>query len=95
MYDPNKDATRDQERFPLDGETLFQHVHRVVEHWKDNQPQLLFDTLPAELRRDYPDIFGRFDNERLGIIISLVWIYLGASTVNDATIRKWFREAIG
>ncbi|HYE61131.1 MAG TPA: hypothetical protein VD997_03975 [Phycisphaerales bacterium] len=99
MYDPKIHATTDKERFALPNETIFDHVYRVYESYRADpgRGQLTFVDLPADFKREYPEVFGRFSDESLGIIFSLVWLYLkGAKgTVNDRVIRKWFREAIG
>jgi hypothetical protein len=99
MYDPKIHATTDRERYAEPGETIFDHVYRVHESYKADpgRGQLTFIDLPAEFKRDFPEVFGRFSDESLGTIISLVWLYLkGAKgTVNDRVVRKWFREAIG
>ncbi|MCE7973555.1 MAG: hypothetical protein DYG92_04405 [Leptolyngbya sp. PLA1] len=99
MYNPKTQATTVGRRFAMPGETIFGHVHRVLEDWRSDPGRgtLTFVDRPAELKRDYPDVFGRFDDESLGTIVSLLWLYLKGSkgTVNDRVIRKWLREAIG
>lgn len=97
MYDPDLHATTDEERFSRPGETVFEHVHRVLESWRsDPGRNVTWNDLPAELKRDYPEVFGRFDDQSLGTVVSLVWLYLGGKgTVNDRIIKKWFRDAIG
>lgn len=98
MYNSNTDGTTDEERISKPNETIFAHVYRVIESFKASQLNtgLTFKDLPAEFKRAYPEVFGRFDDESLGTIVSLVWLYLGGkSSVNDRIIRKWFRDAIG
>lgn len=92
MYDPKVDATRPNERFAEPNETIFSHVRRVVNHYKDKQRQLVFDGMPQELQRDYPEIFGRLDTEQLGILCSLVWLYLEHPHINS--LRKFFRDSV-
>jgi hypothetical protein len=95
MYDPKADATRDEERYAKPDETLYQHVFRAIEYWRTKPDSLVFVSLPAELKREFPEVYGRLDDDRLGIIVALVWAYLGGqSTVNDRVIRKWFRDAV-
>lgn len=98
MYDRKIHATTDEQRFARPGEALFQHVHRVVEEWRANtsQSSLTMVDLPKAFKAEHPGVFGRFDDARLGTIVSLIWIYLAGSTgtVNERVIRKWFEDAI-
>ena len=95
MYDPKVDGTRDEERYAKPGETLYQHLFRVHEYWRTRPDSLVFVDLPAELKREFPDAYGRIDDESLGTIVALVWAYLGGKgTVNDRITRKWFRDAL-
>ncbi|MBX3375840.1 MAG: hypothetical protein KF678_02405 [Phycisphaeraceae bacterium] len=95
MYHPKVDGTRDEERFAKPGETLFQHLFRTHEYWRQRPDTLVFVTIPAELKQEYPDVYGRIDDERLGTMVALVWAYLGGKgSVNDRVIRKWFRDAV-
>ena len=94
MYDPKLHATPDELRFAQSGETVFSHVRRVVDHWKHSQGELVFGTAPEQLRTEFPEVFGRLDDERLGVLCALVWLYLGSNTVNDRTLHKWFVDAV-
>jgi len=85
-------ATRDEERYAKPGETIFQHVKRVVAHWEDNQRWVVFDGLPQELQRRYPEVFGRMDVRELGVICSLVWLHLDHPT--EPGLRKWFEKRL-
>jgi len=94
MYDPKFDRTPDALRFPLPDETVFAHVRRVVDEWKQNKDGVVFGSAPARLRAEFPEVFGRIDDDRLGTLCALAWLYLGANAVNDRVLHKWFVDAV-
>ncbi len=95
MYDPKLDGMPDEIRYSKPGETLYQHLFRSHEHFRNKPDELVFVTIPAELKAQFPQVYGQIDDEKLGTIVALVWAYLaGKGNVNDRVIRKWFRESI-
>ena len=82
-------ATRDSERLPQPEETISQSVRRVVGYWQTHQRDCVFVDCPRQLAEEYPDIFGCMNQEDLGILCSLVWIFLGEG-VNQSKLLRWF-----
>ena len=80
------------ERTPLDEETISKAVRRVVDAWQDRDDTDVFGDFRQEIQREHPEIFGRLDDESLGILCSLVWLYLGHGT-NKKSLMKWFRDS--
>lgn len=95
MYDPKTDSLKNPERYAKPGETLYQHLFRVHEYSRSKPDRVVFEQIPAELQREFPDVYGKIDTERLGTIVALVWSYLGGKgAVNIPVVKKWFREAV-
>ena len=87
-------AARPEERTLLDGETLYQAVRRVVDAWGERDDDTA-TTFPQELKRRFPHALGSIDDDALGVLCALVWMYVGGKPgIQAKTFMKWWDDAL-